>query len=426
VTAEKRIGALRATLLVAGNMIGSGVFLLPATLGAVGSASLVGWFVSSLGALFLAVVFASLFRAMPDSVGLVQQVRDGLGRFFGFQTSLLYWFGCVLGNVAIAVAATGYLATFVPVLKQTWPAASCTIGLVWLFTGLNLFGARRVSEFKGLSLVFGLIPVVGAAVLGWFVFDARTFLESWNVSGKPDGQAIAGTFVPIFWAFLGLESASMAAAVVRDPERNVPIATLSGVALAAIVYIASSAAMMGLLPAQVLAQSTAPYADAAAKWLGSAAAALVAACAVLKTTGTLSGWLLVTAESSRSGAEAGVFPRIFAEPAAPPRRNLLIVAGLMTLAVVLSASPTIARQFAVLINLSTLLFLLIFTYCSAILLRLRPGWLTGAAALAAAGFCVFAASASSRMELIYAGVLVAFTVPLYALTRSRASPQRAS
>jgi arginine:agmatine antiporter len=148
VTDEKRIGALRATLLVAGNMIGSGVFLLPATLGAVGSASLIGWIVSSLGAILLGLVFVSLFRVMPHSVGLVQQVRYGLGRFFGFQTSLLYWAGCVLGNVAIAVAATGYLATFFPMLKQTWAAAWCTIGLVWFFTGLNLFGARRVAEFK--------------------------------------------------------------------------------------------------------------------------------------------------------------------------------------------------------------------------------------------------------------------------------------
>jgi len=241
------------------------------------------------------------------------------------------------------------------------------------------------------------------------------FQESWNVSGRPDAQVVPATFALIFWAFVGLESASVAAALVRNPSRDVPIATLGGVALAAFVYLAAAVAISGLLPAATLAQSSAPFADAAARWVGPAAAALVAGCAVLKAFGTLSGWLLVTAEGARSGAESGVFPRMFREGIdGPPRRNLLIVAGLMSLIVVLSSlAPTLAAQFTILINLATLLYLVIYAYCCAALWRSTRNRGVRLVAVLAAGFCAWAISASDGQQLIYLGLLCALGVPLY-------------
>ena len=396
-------------------MIGSGVYLLPATLGAFGSISVIGWVVSGLGAFLLAGVFVMLISLRPESVGMVRQVRDGLGRFFGFHASLLYWAGGWIGNVAIAVAGTGYLSIFFPELKDTVPAALCTLAIIWLMTLINFLGARRVTDFEGGTLLIGLLPVLGVAVLGWFSFVPVIFQESWHVSGRPDAQAVPATFSLIFWAFVGLESASVAAAVVRNPSRDVPIATLGGVALAAFVYLAASVAISGLLPAATLAQSSAPFADAAARWVGPAAAALVAGCAVLKAIGTLSGWLLVTAEGARSGAVSGVFPRIFREGVdGPPRRNLLIVAALMSLIVVLSSlAPTLAAQFTVLINLATLLYLVIYAYCCAALWRSTGNWGIRLVALLAAGFCLWAISASDGRQLIYLAVLCALGVPLY-------------
>jgi len=411
---------LRATFLVAGNMIGSGVYLLPATLGAFGSVTVIGWVVSGLGAFLLAGVFVLLFRLRPESVGMVRQVRDGLGRFFGFHASLLYWVGGWVGNVAIAVAATGYLSIFFPVLKGTVPAGLCTLAVIWVMVLVNLAGARRVADFEGGTLLIGLLPVLGVAVLGWFAFDPVVFQESWNVSGRPDAQVIPATFGLIFWAFVGLESASVAAVVVRNPARDVPVATLAGVGLAAFVYLAASVAISGLLPAAALAQSSAPFADAAARWIGPAAAALVAGCAVLKAFGTLSGWLLVTAESARSGADSGVFPAVFRESTnGPPRRNLLIVAGLMSLIVVLSSlAPTLAAQFTILINLATLLYLVIYTYCCAALWRSTGNWGIRLLAVLAAGFCLWAISASEQQQLVYLAVVCVLGVPLYLGLRS--------
>lgn len=406
---------MRATFLVAGNMIGSGVYLLPATLGSVGSVSVIGWVVSGLGAFLLAGVFVMLIALRPESVGMVRQVRDGLGRFFGFHASLLYWAGGWIGNGAIAVAGTGYLSIFFPVLKGTAPAMACTLAIIWLMTLVNFLGARRVTDFEGGTLLIGLLPVLGVAVLGWFAFDPVIYQESWNVSGRPDAQAVPATFALIFWAFVGLESASVAAAVVRNPARDVPVATLAGVALAAFVYLAASVAISGLLPAATLAGSSAPFADAAARWIGAAAAALVAGCAVLKAVGTLSGWILVTAEVARSGAESGVFPRVFREPLnGAPRRNLLIIGALMSLIVVLSSlTPTLATQFTLLINLATLLYLVIYAYCCAALFRSTGNWGIRLVALLAGGFCLWAIAASGGQQLAGLAVLCALGVPLY-------------
>jgi arginine:agmatine antiporter len=406
---------LRATFLVAGNMIGSGVYLLPATLGAFGSVTVIGWAVSGLAAFLLAAVFVLLFRLRPGSVGMVRQVRDGLGRFFGFHASLLYWVGGWVGNVAIAVAATGYLSIFFPTLQATLPAGICTLTVIWAMVLVNLAGARRVADFEGGTLLIGLLPVLGVVVLGWFAFDPGIFRDSWNVSGRPDAEVIPATFALIFWAFIGLESASVAAAVVRNPARDVPIATLGGVALAALVYLAASVAISGLLPAATLAQSSAPFADAAARWVGPAAAVLVAGCAVLKAMGTLSGWLLVTAESARSGAESGVFPAAFREGTdGPPRRNLIIVAGLMSVIVVLSSlEPTLAAQFTILINLATLLYLVIYAYCCAALWRSTSHWGIRLLAVLAAGFCLWAILASEQQQIVYLAVVCALGVPLY-------------
>lgn len=421
-TSHGKIGALRAMFIVAGNMIGSGVYLLPQTLGSVGSSSMLGWLFAAGGALLLAFVFAMLFRVRPEREGMVGQVSGALGPFFGFQASFLYWLSGWIGNGAIAVTATSYLSVFFPVLRDPGAALMCTLGLVWFFTALCFFGVRRVAEFGGLSLALGLLPVLGAAVLGWFAFDPELFRASWNPSGTPLTQAIPPTVIAIFWAFLGLESAAVVGALVRNPQRDVPVATLGGVALTAAIYVAAAGVMFGLLPAAELAASSAPFADAAARWLGAGAAALVAACAVLKTSGTLSGWILCTAEASRSAADQGVFPRLLRERAdAAPRRNLLLTGALMTATLLLSVAPTVGEQFSSLIKLATLLFMVLYFLCAVALLRETRSWGVRATTALAGAFCVWAFVSASADEMKFAAGAVLLAMALYPLVRAAAA-----
>src|SRR3990167_5388474 len=233
VSAALCIGPLLATVLVAGNMIGSGVFLLPATLAAIGSSTLIGWVIASAGAMLLAGCFALLATLKPTPDGFVEYPARGLHPFFGFANWFLYWLSCWVGSPAIALAVTGYLTFFLPVLSDPVISVWTTIGVIWLMTLANLIGARTVARLGGLTLVIGLAPIAVATVLGLLAFDPQTFAAGWNVTGKPLTQAVGGSLAPIFWAFLGLESAPVAAAVVRDPRRNVARAALGGVGLAA-------------------------------------------------------------------------------------------------------------------------------------------------------------------------------------------------
>lgn len=368
----KRMGALGATVFVAGNMIGSGVYLLPATLGAYGSITLVSWGVAAAGALVLGLVFGLLGMVRPTGDGAVAYAAEGLAPVFGHISWFAYWLTAWVGTPAVAVAATGYLAFFFPVLRQPALGVACSLALIWLAVFACWLGPRVLARLSGGTLLIGLLPIAIAIGVGAVAFDPGLFAASWNVSGTPDITAATAAVVPIFWAFLGLETANMVAAVVGNPRRNLPIAAVGGVALAAMVYIAASAALMGLKPASALAVSTAPFAEAIAPVAGAVTAALVAACACAKAFGALSGWVMVGAETGRAAAVSGYLPRFVSElsPDRKPLRDLIVVGLLMSAVILVTVSPTLGRQFMVLINISVILSMVQYLLCSAALVKL--------------------------------------------------------
>ncbi len=292
-------------------MIGSGIFLLPATLAHVGSVTIFGWVAATVGAIALAVLFGKLARRQPMAGGPASYIFDTFGPFAGMQASLWYWTSCLIGNVAIAAAAAGYLAAFFGLPTGPTLIAGITIALIWLATAVNMVSPRFAGLFNCPMLIAGLVPLLLIGVGGWFLFDPALYAANWNVSGASDLAAVKQSLVLVFWAYLGLESASVCAAVVENPERNVPLATVAGVVLAAIIYIAVSTVMMGLAPASELASSTAPFALVAGKMLGQIAVPLIAGAAMLKAMGTLAGWVLLTAQTSKAAADRGLLPRIF-------------------------------------------------------------------------------------------------------------------
>lgn len=419
---NRKVGPFLATALVASNMVGSGIFLLPATLAAVGSITLVGWIIATLGALLVAVTLARLGRISPQAGGPCAYAAEALGPYFGFQCTAIYWVSCWSGNIAIAVTATGYLASFFPALASPLAGAAATSALIWLLTALNILGPRLVCQFESGAILLGLIPILLIATLGWGQFDPGLFKASWNVRHEPAMQAIPNSLVLVFWAFTGLESASVASAVVENPQRNVPIATIGGVLLAAVVYIASCTVVMGLIPADTLAASTAPFTDAAKLLFGSATGAFVGVMALLKTVGTLGGWILLTGQTSKAGADRGLFPAFFgrADRYGIPVPSLLLMAAVMSAVVFGTMSPTIGEQFGKLIEVSTIFCLLAYVYsCIAIWKLDKPGpspWIFvryRVLAAAALLICAWVIAESDHGLLWLTGATLLLTVPLY-------------
>ncbi len=422
----QRLGLVAAMGLCAGNMIGSGVYLLPATLGAVGSITIISWIVATAGAVLLAVVFGLLGALRPQADGVVDYASEALHPALGHLSWFAYWLNLWIGTSAIAVAAVGYLGFFFPALHGPTPSLIATIAAVWLLSLANMVGPRLVARIGGATLILGLAPILLATGVGLYAFDTQVFQASWNVSGKPDGVAWSTAVTPVFWAYLGLESANVAARVIDNPRRNLPIAAVGGVLLSAVIYMAASTAVMGLLPAKALAASTAPFADAIRQVAGPLAAAIVAFCAFSKATGTLGGWILLTAETGRCGAAAGYLPRFASGTHETPRptRDVIVAAILMTLATLASASPTLGAQFAILINVSVMLSMILYLLCAASLLRLATGferpasrWGARIAALGGGAFCVWVmatADAGLRLPTLAA---VAASLVLWALSR---------
>jgi arginine:agmatine antiporter len=377
VPAARRLGWGLAALVVAGNMIGSGVYLLPVTLAPLGSSSLIGWAICGLGGLTLAAVFAGLGRFQPGADGLADFTERGLGRFVGYQTSLFYWAACLTGNVAVAVAGTGYLAFFFPILKEPWMGALSNLAMIAITTGAYAIGTRSAARFGAAMLAIGLVPIALAAVAGVMAFSPETFAASWRPGGAPLMQTVPASLVVIFWAFLGVESAAALSALVKDPARDVGRASLGGVGIALIVYVAATVAVFGIIPANELAASTSPYADLAARVLGASLGGLVAACAVLKAMGTIAGWTMLGGETARAAAEKGYLPRWFGGGGrGRPLSNPLINGAIMATLIVATVQPSLAGQFGVLIQVCSVMTLMLYALCSISLFRAcrSAGW----------------------------------------------------
>lgn len=418
-----KLGWGLAALVVAGNMIGSGVYLLPASLAPTGSSSLIGWLVAGAGAVTLALVFGALGRLQPDADGLSGFAERGLGRFFGFQTALAFWTACLVGNVAIAVAATGYLGFFWPVLKDPVAATFCNLGLIWLASIAYMVGARTASWVAALALVVGLAPIVIAVAAGIVAFDPAIFAQSWSPSGDPLVETVPASLAVIFWAFLGVESAAALSLRVRDPARDVGRASVAGVLLATVIYVAATVAVFGVIPAGVLAQSTSPYADLASRVFGASIAGFVAICAVAKTIGTVGGWVMLGGETARAAARRGYLPSGFGHGARTPVANPLLGGAIMSVVTVLSGQPTLGGQFNILAGATAVLSLVVYAICSAALFRLARR--SRARAVAVVGFlfaCAAVGFAAPPYILPTAGFFVVTSLAWRAFMRKRAAP----
>lgn len=418
-----KLGWGLAALVVAGNMIGSGLYLLPVSLAPVGSSSLVGWLVAGAGAVTLALVFGALGRLQPDADGLPGFAERGLGRFAGYQTALAFWTACLVGNVAIAVAATGYLGFFWPVLRDPVAATFCNLGIIWLATFAYIIGARTASGLAAVALAIGLAPIVIAVAAGIAAFDPQTFAESWSPSGRSLAQSVPASLAIIFWAFLGVESAAALSVRVKQPSRDVGRASVAGVLLATVVYIAATVAVFGVIPADVLATSTSPYADLAARVFGASIAGVVAVCAVVKTIGTVGGWVMLGGETARSAARKGYLPSGFGAGERTPIANPLLGGAIMSVVAVISGQPTLGGQFGMLVGVTAVLSLVVYAICSAALFRMAR-W-SGARITAVVGF-LFATAAVAAAAPGYILPTVGFFVvtSLAWLAFLRKSPSR--
>jgi APA family basic amino acid/polyamine antiporter len=356
-----------ATALVVGNMVGSGIFLLPASLSsAAGPVSIFGWVFTGVGAMLLALVFARLGAKFPRTGGPYVYARRSFGDFIGFQTAWGYWIAAWAGNAAITVAFVGYLAVFWPALgTHNLLAAIVGIGVIWLLTFVNILGVRQGAQVQLVTTILKFVPLVLIGVVGLFFIDTAN-LKPFAPHGT--WSAISAAAPLTLWAFIGLESATVAAEEVDNPEKVIPRATIIGTAAATVVYIVTTIAVMGAVPGNELANSSSPFAAAAGAMFGGSWDKVIALVALAATFGALNGWILLQGRVPLAAAEDGVFPKQFARVHGERRTpvfGLVVSSVLVSALMLMNYTKGLVDAFTFVILLATLTTLVPYAFSAA-------------------------------------------------------------
>jgi basic amino acid/polyamine antiporter, APA family len=425
------LGLWQLTLLVTGNMIGSGIFLLPAALAIYGSISLLAWLFTACGAILLALVFARLAAVMPREGGAYAYCREAFGDFIGFQMAYNYWIALWVGNAGLVVTITGYLSFFWPLLNA-YPTLACSVNIavIWLLTLLNALNPRAAVFCQASVAFIKLLPLVGIILIGCTFFNPQHFTE-FNLSGDSHLTAFNGAACLTLWSFLGLESASIPTGQIKKPSRDIPRATILGVIIAAVLYLLSYSVIIGILPFSELLHSAAPYADAMRPLLGSAASGCIAGLAALSCVGALAGWILLQGQVPLAAARDRLFPTLFLKETSKgvPIAGLLISSLFMTVLVLLTLNASLVTQFAFICSLATLASLLpyFFTAMAALVLFLkypekfkqnRPSLISATTIAILAGLYAFWAIIGAGHDIVFYGCLLLLSsLPVYVCSK---------
>lgn len=376
-TPAKALGLWTCTALVIGNMIGSGIFLLPASLAVYGGISLLGWLFTSAGAVALALLFAGLASTAPRAGGPYAYSRAGFGNFAGFLVAWGYYISLLTGNAAIAVAMVSYASVFwAPLGSSPILGAVTAMAAIALLTLVNVRGVRNAGILQLVTTILKVTPLLAVILFGLWHFDIGNF-KPFNQSGESTFGAITATAALTLWAFLGLESATVPADDVVDAKKTIPRATLLGTLIATVIYVLATVAVMGIVAPADLAVSNAPFAEAAGRMWGSWGAMAIAAGAAVSCFGALNGWILNTGQIPAAAARDGVFPERFARysKAGTPAASLVFSGVLVCLLILANYTRGLVGlfTFAILLSTTTVLIPYVFSAVAQIVIAIRDG-----------------------------------------------------
>jgi len=422
-SSHQKIGLISATSLVVGNMIGAGVFVLPAALSKYGSIGLIGWLISAFGAIVLAIIFSSLSKIISDkSGGPYVYSKNGFGDFIGFLVAWGYWVCTWIGNGAIVISVIGASGFFFPAITNN-PVFSVTYGIsiIWILTYINTRGIKDSAIVQIITTILKLLPILIVIVFGIFFFDISNF-PKFNLTNNSDISIIPIVASLTLYAFLGIESASIPAENVKNPKKNIPKATMIGTLICVLVYFSGTLILFGILPVEIMQNSPAPFVDAAEKIGGKYMASFVGLGTIIAGIGALNGWILMTGQMPMAASKDKLFPEVFGKQNSKgvPLLGLIIGSVLTSFVMLMNYNDSLVNQFEFLILLSTFICLVpyLFTAASFSLISLRNfknGKLIKNIIISVFGFLfsVWAIYGSGKESVFYGFILLLLGIPLY-------------
>lgn len=430
------LGLWMCTALVVGNMIGSGVFMLPASLAPYGWNAVIAWLITIGGALCLALVFARLAQAFPRAGGPFAYTEEAFGRPAGFMVAWSYWISVWVSNAALAIAAVSYASVFVPALARTpGLAALTTVAAVWIATAINCAGARSAGWTQMITTILKLAPLAAVGGLAGLVLLRKgpAAIAPFEPAALSGGSITAAAALTL-WALLGVESATIPAEQVDQPARTIPRSTLAGTAFTGLVYLLVSSGVLLLTPVSVLQGSNAPLVDFVAYHGGGDLRLVLAAFAAISALGALNGWVLLQGEMPAAMAREGVFPAWMGKVSAngAPVRAHILSSVLVTILVLMNYAKSMADAFTFMALLATASSLFAYLFCSLAVLKLgREKRMATSPALAtvaaiAAVYSVWTFYGAGWSVTVWGLALLAAGAPVYLLIRRTAGKRSES
>lgn len=369
ISLKKQMGLLTATMLVAGNMIGSGIFMLPATLANTTGpgATIMAWTITGMGSIFLALSYANLGSKITKTGGPYEYPKEAFGDFVGFLNAWLYWNASWIGNAAIITSVASYTGALIPSISGS-PFLSFvyTSSILWIFTIINIIGVKEASVIQTAITIFKI-----ALFFGFIVVTACYFNPQFLAPAFPTGKGIStlpAAMVCTLWAFTGFESASVAAGEIRNPERNIKLSTILGIVIAIIVYMLISVCAMGAVPQEQLAKSSAPIIEIFSRFLGSGITKFILIASIISVIGTTTGWIFATARVSYAAGEGGIFPKVFAKVHPKyntPYASLIIGSVLTNVLLLMNYTKSMLSAFNFIMLLATVAYLPVYAFAVA-------------------------------------------------------------
>ena len=434
---RRSLGFWKTWGLVVGSTVGSAVFLLPTLLASYGNLSLVGWVLSAIGMLSVALSLGALARRIPRIGGPYAYTRAAFGDLPAFLIAWSFWVSVWTGVAAIAVAFSGYMGVFVPALASVPTAgAAGAIAIMWSLTGINVAGVKTAATLNLVLTLLKLLPLLAVGVAGLVLGDIAAVPPA-DPGGEPFLLFFGGLFVLTMGAFVGLEAGTIPADDVISPHRTIPHALATGALAISVIYIISAAGVMALVPTAELAESASPFSAAALAVFGPWGAQLVAVGAIISIVGVLNATILLTGQMPRAAALDGLFPAKFVglNGQGAPAFALIVSTALATLLVGMNYTSGIIAAYKIMFLLTTLTAIVVYAASAAadLVLQYRDAdngkplrWQSVLIAVLALAVSIFAIAGSGLEIVGYTLILLVAGLPLYVWLRRGAKPSISS
>ena len=368
----KKLGLVGAVFLIVSSLAGSGVIALPQQLASTGSITLISFILVTVGALFLTLIYvkAGTLFDDPSPTALASYVNPILGA----KSGLFYVYGNLISNISILIAGLGYLEMFVPALKNSFILGITVIVLIWAFIFLSLHGVGIITKIVSITVTMLLISVIVTGTAGWLDFDIALWESNWNVSGEKNGPAILSGFAVLIFAFVGVESVATNNELIENPKKVVPIATIIGFIIVAVIYITSTTVIEGMFKAKEIQDAPASFALSMthitnSKFIGEAVSLLMAIACIA----SFLVWNLSSASAAKTSADRGYLPKAYSytNKYGINSKGLVINGIIMTLlqVILMLLGSNVASAFNITVTLSVLLLLFPYFWSGIALLK---------------------------------------------------------